>query len=316
MVGTPRFMAPEQILGLRVGPWTDIYAVGAVLYALVTGHDPFSHHRDLTTVLQAQAGDKPPLPSIGAPQAIPEAVERAIMKALEKRPEDRWATAAEFGDALARALATAPPAIEAPPAPALLSREPAAGVPRTIGGGTMIQPPPRPDPATPPQRPTAVRLPGSPLLRRVTLPAALVAAVAAAVVGMLLGVALLGRRHAIPEASHASLASAAPLAPSTAEPALSLVSAPGAPVAPSATAAADTTAVANASGSASVSPTPASAPLPAAARVPRRAPEMKARAFPAGVGVARAPDSPPLSPPPPPPAPLPTAAHRAFGVEE
>ena len=116
MVGTPRWMAPEQILTEPVGPPTDIYSAGAVLYALVAGHDPFNHHRDRSGVLQAHVGERPPVPSIGAPQAIPPAVEHAIMKALEKRREDRWASAAEMSEALERALAADTPVSETRPA--------------------------------------------------------------------------------------------------------------------------------------------------------------------------------------------------------
>ena len=108
MVGTPRFCAPEQAAGLPIDHRADIYAVGAVLYALVAGRDPFHHHHILFNLLRAQVSEAPPPPSRGAPQVIPEEVERAIMKALQKRPEDRWGSAAEFGEALARALRPSP----------------------------------------------------------------------------------------------------------------------------------------------------------------------------------------------------------------
>ena len=115
-VGTPRFLAPEQASGLPVDARADVYSVGAVLYTLVTGHDPFHHHRNLFNVLRAQVSEVPPLPSVGAPQAILEGVERAIMKALQKRPGDRWASAVELSAALESALRA--------PSPRWLTTEP------------------------------------------------------------------------------------------------------------------------------------------------------------------------------------------------
>jgi serine/threonine-protein kinase len=110
MVGTPRFLSPEQACGLPVDHRADIYSAGAVLYALLTGRDPFNHHRALFNVLRAHVNEAPHPPSSGAPQAIPEAVERVVMKALEKRPEDRWASAVELSTELDHALRCPPQA--------------------------------------------------------------------------------------------------------------------------------------------------------------------------------------------------------------
>ena len=214
MVGTPRWMAPEQITMQPVGRPTDLYSAGAVLYALVAGRDPFHHHRDPSSVLQAHVDEKPPVPSIGAPQIIPAAVEHAIMKALAKRPEDRWASAAELSDALERALAVAPPVSETLPATLPAPARQTADTTRTMGGGTAIQSAPRADPATPPHALALAHPSGSQLLRRMAWPAVLGAVAVAAVVGTLVGVAIRGRRpHASAPAQALVTAAPAPFRP-------------------------------------------------------------------------------------------------------
>lgn len=107
-LGTPRFLAPEQARGTAVDPRTDLYSVGAVLFAMLTGHDPFAHIKGVAAVLRAQAMDSPPAPSSVAGQPIPEALDQAVLKALAKRPEDRFASADQFATALMTALIQRP----------------------------------------------------------------------------------------------------------------------------------------------------------------------------------------------------------------
>jgi serine/threonine protein kinase len=105
MVGTPSFMSPEQILGLPVDQRADLYAVGVVLYRLVAGRNPFIC-RDLIEYAAAHAGEKPAPPSRFAD--LPEGFDALVLKALEKDPAARYATAAEMVVALERYLLPPP----------------------------------------------------------------------------------------------------------------------------------------------------------------------------------------------------------------
>jgi serine/threonine-protein kinase len=103
-LGTPRFMSPEQAQGGAVDQRTDLYSTGIVLYMLLAGRDPFHHHRGIFSVLKAQANEIPRPPSAVASQPIPAALDRAILRALSKRPEDRFESAEAFMAELARAV--------------------------------------------------------------------------------------------------------------------------------------------------------------------------------------------------------------------
>src|SRR5262249_53336527 len=103
-LGTPRFLAPEQACGGTVDQRSDLYSAGAVLYALLTGRDPFAHVEGVAAVLRAQMSERPRPPSVIAAQPIPEALDRIVLKALSKNPEDRFASAAEMSAALSDAL--------------------------------------------------------------------------------------------------------------------------------------------------------------------------------------------------------------------
>lgn len=106
--GTPEYMAPEVIRGEGARPASDLYAVGVILYELVTGHPPFEGGSS-TSILTRQLEDHVIPPSLRRPDRfIPIALERAIMRALEKKAPDRHASA----NAFAMALANARPASE------------------------------------------------------------------------------------------------------------------------------------------------------------------------------------------------------------
>ena len=97
--GTPEFLAPEQVTGGRVGPWTDVHALGALLYEQLTGRTPFEDP-DPAQVLQRIERESPPPPRQLAPRA-PAALARLALRALAKRPADRPA-ALEMAHALRR----------------------------------------------------------------------------------------------------------------------------------------------------------------------------------------------------------------------
>jgi eukaryotic-like serine/threonine-protein kinase len=104
-LGAPRYLSPEHLGVGAVGPPSDLYSAGAVLYAMLTGRDPFAHHDGVAAVLAAQLSELPRRPSFVAAQPIPEALERVVLKSLTKRPEDRFASAAAFSAALRESLA-------------------------------------------------------------------------------------------------------------------------------------------------------------------------------------------------------------------
>ncbi len=102
--GTPEYMAPEQVAGEAVDERCDVYALGAVLYELATG-TPVFEGASSVVVLGKQLREKPESPRVRAPQrGIVEALDRAIVRALEKSPEDRFASAAAMREALEDAL--------------------------------------------------------------------------------------------------------------------------------------------------------------------------------------------------------------------
>jgi serine/threonine protein kinase len=99
IVGTPGYMAPEQITGSAadIGPACDVYALGVLLYELVTGWQPFTGN--LATLLGSIVADPPTPPRKHCPDLDP-LLEAICLKALEKEPAKRHSTAAELADAI------------------------------------------------------------------------------------------------------------------------------------------------------------------------------------------------------------------------
>lgn len=97
-VGTPAYMAPEQVEGRPAGPAADVYALGIVLYEMVTGERPF---RAETAVLEAmkRLGESPTPPSRRAPD-LPAAWEEVILRCLARQPGERFARVADVAAAL------------------------------------------------------------------------------------------------------------------------------------------------------------------------------------------------------------------------
>ena len=100
-LGTPHYMSPEQAMGEReITARSDVYALGAVLYEMLTGDPPFTGSTAQAVV--ARVVTESPRPLLPQRHTIPPHVEAAVLTALEKLPADRFATAAEFAEALAR----------------------------------------------------------------------------------------------------------------------------------------------------------------------------------------------------------------------
>jgi eukaryotic-like serine/threonine-protein kinase len=111
VVGTPTYMSPEQASGDKaIDGRSDTFALACVLYEMLSGEPPFKGPNPQATLMRRFMG--PPRPLRPMVQ-IPEHVEAAIIRALEKDPAERYATAAEFADALAgRQAARATPPVQ------------------------------------------------------------------------------------------------------------------------------------------------------------------------------------------------------------
>lgn len=101
-IGTPEYMAPEQALGKEIDHRVDIYALGIVLYELLTGRKPFEADTPVAVVLK-QISEPLPRPSEFV-STIPEFVEQVIFKSLAKKPEDRFQDMEAFEKALEKFL--------------------------------------------------------------------------------------------------------------------------------------------------------------------------------------------------------------------
>ena len=100
IVGTPYFMAPEQIRGDEVDARTDIYSFGALMFELLTGEHLYSGSTAVGVLTKHLTAD-PDAPSMRAPKlAIPPAVDHLCQKALARDPDARWRTAAELAEAI------------------------------------------------------------------------------------------------------------------------------------------------------------------------------------------------------------------------
>ena len=99
VAGTPAYMAPEQAGSelTRIGPGSDVYALGAILYAILNGRPPYQGGRAVFVLVAVLTGP-PEWPTTGSP--IPEELRAICERAMERQPEDRYDTAAQLGRAV------------------------------------------------------------------------------------------------------------------------------------------------------------------------------------------------------------------------
>jgi serine/threonine-protein kinase len=132
-LGTPRYMSPEQAMGERaLDARADIYALGCVLYEMLTGDAPFTG--STAQAIVAKVLTERPAPIIPRRERVPQHVEDAVMTALEKLPADRYPTAIEFVSALRADGATTSTTTRARAATQRASRRPLLAA----GGGIAV----------------------------------------------------------------------------------------------------------------------------------------------------------------------------------
>ncbi len=131
-LGTPAYMAPEQAMGERdITPKADVYALGCVLYEMLLGEPPFTG--PTAQAIVAKVLTEKPGPIASRRERVPEHVEEAVSTALEKLPADRFASAAEFADAL-KGVGAARPARRRPAGPLVPRPAWVPGRPLALGG--------------------------------------------------------------------------------------------------------------------------------------------------------------------------------------
>lgn len=121
VLGTPHYMSPEQCMGHTVDHRSDIYALGVMLYEMLSGTVPFD--AQTAPAIIVQHATKEPTPLTEACASVPRPLASLIMRALSKGPEGRPQTASEFGDALEAAIELSTIPHEMPPDPAIHADE-------------------------------------------------------------------------------------------------------------------------------------------------------------------------------------------------
>jgi eukaryotic-like serine/threonine-protein kinase len=141
VLGTAKYMSPEQAAGDPVGPASDLYSLGVVFYEMLTGEVPFEADSEVDVAMKHVT--EPPRPPKEKNPSVPEALNCVAMKLLEKKPEDRYPGAAELVADLSRAGEGLPPVFAAPAAAGIAA--PRAEQTTLLAAPTPVQAPGGPE---------------------------------------------------------------------------------------------------------------------------------------------------------------------------
>ena len=120
VMGTAQYLSPEQAQGMAVGPATDIYSIGVILFEMLCGRVPFDGENAVAIAMK-QVGEEPPVPSSINPSVSP-ALDAIVLKALAKDPAQRFQSAAEMAAALEAAEGSPDEPVSLAPVPEDRSR--------------------------------------------------------------------------------------------------------------------------------------------------------------------------------------------------
>ena len=93
ILGTPEYMSPEQLMGEKLDPRTDLYSTGIMLYQLLTGQLPFQSHDRMAGARMRLASDPKPPSTLNS--KIPQNVDALVLKLLQRTRENRYSSASE-----------------------------------------------------------------------------------------------------------------------------------------------------------------------------------------------------------------------------
>ncbi len=132
-MGSPKYMAPEQISGGAVDARTDIYALGVIMYEMVAGKVPFDSANNMSVLMSHMNDEAPPIRKVNPAAKISSSMEEMIARAMAKSPNDRFRSMDEVLAALKRLGPNAPP-----PEPSASLTADADRLPTSTGSGPQV----------------------------------------------------------------------------------------------------------------------------------------------------------------------------------